>query len=109
MKGHPVMQTVFQRYTVYLSKFFNQNYRTFQLHPLVCTAFNADFDGDQMAVHRTIKQCRNFRSTNINVSLSQYLKSSNERHHHSITRHGFRACNYLTKGKKTLGDEIGKR
>ena len=22
-----------------------------QLHPLVCTAFNADFDGDQMAVH----------------------------------------------------------
>jgi len=23
----------------------------FQLHPLVCTAFNADFDGDQMAVH----------------------------------------------------------
>ena len=23
-----------------------------QLHPLVCTAFNADFDGDQMAVAR---------------------------------------------------------
>ena len=22
-----------------------------KLHPLVCTAFNADFDGDQMAVH----------------------------------------------------------
>ena len=22
-----------------------------QLHPLVCSAFNADFDGDQMAVH----------------------------------------------------------
>ena len=22
-----------------------------QVHPLVCTAFNADFDGDQMAVH----------------------------------------------------------
>ncbi len=25
--------------------------RALQLHPLVCTAFNADFDGDQMAVH----------------------------------------------------------
>ncbi|MGE3759484.1 MAG: DNA-directed RNA polymerase subunit beta', partial [Pseudobdellovibrionaceae bacterium] len=25
--------------------------KAFQLHPLVCTAFNADFDGDQMAVH----------------------------------------------------------
>jgi DNA-directed RNA polymerase subunit beta' len=25
--------------------------RAIQLHPLVCNAFNADFDGDQMAVH----------------------------------------------------------
>ncbi|MBQ2611173.1 DNA-directed RNA polymerase subunit beta', partial [bacterium] len=25
--------------------------RAIQLHPLTCTAFNADFDGDQMAVH----------------------------------------------------------
>ena len=25
--------------------------KAFKLHPLVCTAFNADFDGDQMAVH----------------------------------------------------------
>ncbi|MEY4388943.1 MAG: DNA-directed polymerase subunit beta [Chloroflexota bacterium] len=34
-----------------------------RLHPLVCTAFNADFDGDQMAVHvplsaEAIKECR---------------------------------------------------
>ena len=25
--------------------------RALKLHPLVCTAYNADFDGDQMAVH----------------------------------------------------------
>jgi DNA-directed RNA polymerase subunit beta' len=25
--------------------------KAIQLHPLVCMAFNADFDGDQMAVH----------------------------------------------------------
>ncbi|MPU17934.1 hypothetical protein FGL68_23280, partial [Acinetobacter baumannii] len=25
--------------------------RAIRLHPLVCTAYNADFDGDQMAVH----------------------------------------------------------
>ena len=25
--------------------------KAIHLHPLVCTAFNADFDGDQMAVH----------------------------------------------------------
>ena len=30
--------------------------RAIQLHPLVCTAFNADFDGDQMAVHVPLSQ-----------------------------------------------------
>ena len=25
--------------------------KAIKIHPLVCTAFNADFDGDQMAVH----------------------------------------------------------
>jgi len=25
--------------------------RALKLHPLVCTAYNADFDGDQMAIH----------------------------------------------------------
>ena len=30
------------------------DYRSIQLHPLVCKAFNADFDGDQMAVHLPI-------------------------------------------------------
>ena len=28
--------------------------KAIKLHPLVCTAFNADFDGDQMAVHLTL-------------------------------------------------------
>jgi DNA-directed RNA polymerase subunit beta' len=30
--------------------------KAIQLHPLVCTAFNADFDGDQMAVHVPLSQ-----------------------------------------------------
>ena len=29
--------------------------KAIQIHPLVCEAFNADFDGDQMAVH---SRCR---------------------------------------------------
>jgi DNA-directed RNA polymerase subunit beta' len=28
--------------------------KAIQLHPLVCAAFNADFDGDQMAVHAAV-------------------------------------------------------
>jgi DNA-directed RNA polymerase subunit beta' len=30
--------------------------KAIQLHPLVCAAFNADFDGDQMAVHVPLSQ-----------------------------------------------------
>ena len=30
--------------------------KAIKLHPLVCTAFNADFDGDQMAVHLPLSQ-----------------------------------------------------
>jgi DNA-directed RNA polymerase subunit beta' len=43
-----------------------------QLHPLVCNAFNADFDGDQMAVHLPLSEeaqweARNVMSANKNI------------------------------------------
>ncbi|MAZ40725.1 DNA-directed RNA polymerase subunit beta' [bacterium] len=43
-----------------------------QIHPLVCTAFNADFDGDQMAVHVPLSEeaqaeARNLMSANKNL------------------------------------------
>ncbi len=37
------------RYTSFQPKLIEG--KAIQLHPLACTAFNADFDGDQMAVH----------------------------------------------------------
>jgi DNA-directed RNA polymerase subunit beta' len=46
----------------------------FQLHPLVCAAFNADFDGDQMAVHvplskAAVKEAREYMLSPYNVLL----------------------------------------
>jgi DNA-directed RNA polymerase subunit beta' len=46
----------------------------FQIHPLVCTAFNADFDGDQMAVHvplskAAVKEAREHMLSPYNVLL----------------------------------------
>ena len=43
-----------------------------QLHPLCCSAFNADFDGDQMAVHLPLseeaqKEAREIMSSNVNL------------------------------------------
>ena len=46
--------TVRRRCTAWASRRFEPvlvEGRAIRLHPLVCTAFNADFDGDQMAVH----------------------------------------------------------
>jgi len=45
---------VHQRFTVWVYRLFSRfllRGKPSVLHPLVCTAFNADFDGDQMAVH----------------------------------------------------------
>jgi len=46
--------------------------KAIQLHPLVCTAFNADFDGDQMAVHVPLSleaqmECRTLMLASNNV------------------------------------------
>jgi DNA-directed RNA polymerase subunit beta' len=46
-------QLDFSRFGAAISAFQRSQYQflAIQLHPLACTAFNADFDGDQMAVH----------------------------------------------------------
>ncbi len=54
MKGHPVMLNrapTLHRLSIQAFQPKLIEGKAIQLHPLVCTAFNADFDGDQMAVH----------------------------------------------------------
>jgi DNA-directed RNA polymerase subunit beta' len=54
LKGHPVMLNRAPTLHRFPSRHSSQNWskeKRFSLHPLVCGAFNADFDGDQMAVH----------------------------------------------------------
>jgi DNA-directed RNA polymerase subunit beta' len=54
MKGHPVMLNrapTLHRLGIQAFQPKLIEGKAIQLHPLVCTAFNADFDGDQMAVH----------------------------------------------------------
>ncbi|MEZ4507568.1 MAG: hypothetical protein R2848_17365 [Thermomicrobiales bacterium] len=48
-----------------------------QLHPLVCTAFNADFDGDQMAVHVPLSKARSPRLARACSSVRNLLSPSN--------------------------------
>ena len=45
-----------------------------QVHPLVCTAFNADFDGDQMAVHVPLSKEAQLEASQIMASDKNILK-----------------------------------
>ncbi|NMB62243.1 MAG: DNA-directed RNA polymerase subunit beta' [Chloroflexi bacterium] len=45
-----------------------------QLHPLVCTAFNADFDGDQMAVHVPLSEKAVWEARNLMLASKNLLK-----------------------------------
>ncbi len=47
-----------------------------QLHPLVCAAFNADFDGDQMAVHVPLSEMAVREARELMLSSSNLLKPS---------------------------------
>ncbi|NLE65060.1 MAG: DNA-directed RNA polymerase subunit beta' [Elusimicrobia bacterium] len=54
IKGHPIMLNrapTLHRLSVQAFQPILIEGKAITLHPLVCTAFNADFDGDQMAVH----------------------------------------------------------
>jgi DNA-directed RNA polymerase subunit beta' len=48
--------------------------KAIRLHPMVCTAFNADFDGDQMAVHVPLTDQAREESANIMLSAKNLLK-----------------------------------
>ena len=50
--------------------------RAIRLHPLVCTAFNADFDGDQMAVHVPISEEAQAEARILMLGANNILKPS---------------------------------
>ncbi|HEV2681844.1 MAG TPA: DNA-directed RNA polymerase subunit beta', partial [Rhodanobacter sp.] len=51
--------------------------KAIQLHPLVCTAFNADFDGDQMAVHVPLSIEAQLEARTLMMSSNNILSPAN--------------------------------
>jgi DNA-directed RNA polymerase subunit beta' len=51
--------------------------KAIQLHPLVCTAFNADFDGDQMAVHVPLSIEAQIEARTLMMSTNNILSPAN--------------------------------
>ena len=74
--------------------------KAIQLHPLVCTAFNADFDGDQMAVHVPLGQEAIVEASLLMLSSHNILNPSNGAPITVPSQDMVLGLYYLTKGRK---------
>lgn len=73
--------------------------RAIQIHPLVCTAFNADFDGDQMAVHVPLSSEAQMEARFLMLSTNNINSTSNGRPIVTPTQDIVLGSYYLTKEK----------
>ncbi|MCL5028294.1 MAG: DNA-directed RNA polymerase subunit beta' [Bacteroidetes bacterium] len=74
--------------------------RAIQLHPMVCTAFNADFDGDQMAVHVPLSFEAQLEASLLMLSSHNILSPQNGSPIVVPTQDIVLGCYYLTKLKE---------
>jgi len=84
--------------------------RAIQLHPMVCTAFNADFDGDQMAVHIPLSYEAQLEAALLMLSSHNILSPQNGSPVVVPTQDIVLGCYYLTKyreGDKGEGTVFG--
>jgi len=74
--------------------------RALRIHPLVCTAYNADFDGDQMAVHVPLSMEAQAEARFLMLSSNNLLKPQDGRPVVSPTQDMVIGCYYLTIEKE---------
>ena len=74
--------------------------RALKLHPLVCTAYNADFDGDQMAVHLPLSEEAQDEARNLMLAAKNLLKPSDGRPVAVPTQDMILGSYYLTLSKE---------
>jgi len=79
-----------------------------QLHPLVCTAFNADFDGDQMAVHVPLSRAAVLEARKSMLSIHNMILPSNGEPAIAPSLDMVLGCYYLTSQRPGSKGE-GKR
>ncbi|MCX5972012.1 MAG: DNA-directed RNA polymerase subunit beta' [Chloroflexi bacterium] len=79
-----------------------------RIHPLVCTAFNADFDGDQMAVHVPLSEAAQQEARELMLSSNNLLSPADGTPIVSPTQDMVLGCFYLTQ-ETTLADGAKRR
>src|SRR5688500_12714297 len=84
--------------------------KAIQIHPMVCDAYNADFDGDQMAVHVSLTEAAQDEARNIMLSAKNLLKPASGEPVAMPTKDMVLGCYWLTRfepGKKGEGMLFG--
>ena len=71
--------------------------KAIRLHPLVCTAFNADFDGDQMAVHIPLSFVAQIECRELLLAPNNILLPASGRPVATPSQDIVLGCYYLTK------------
>src|SRR6266404_3946804 len=76
-----------------------------QLHPLVCSAFNADFDGDQMAVHVPLSEKAQDEARRLMLSTRNLLSPATGEPSIGASQDMVLGCYYLTQDRPAMKGE----
>ena len=79
--------------------------KAIEVHPLVCTAFNADFDGDQMAVHVPLSLESQTETKVLMLSVNNVFSPAHGQPVVTPTQDIILGCSYLTKMRPGLKNE----
>jgi DNA-directed RNA polymerase subunit beta' len=82
--------------------------KAIRLHPLVCTAFNADFDGDQMAVHLPLSNAAILEAQLLMLASHNILNPANGAPITVPSQDMVLGLYYITKQKRSTEEEIVK-
>jgi len=108
LKGHPVMLNrapTLHRLSIQAFQPKLIEGKAIQLHPLVTTAFNADFDGDQMAVHVPLSSAAILEAQLLMLSSHNILNPQNGTPITLPSQDMVLGLYYITKGKKSTETE----
>ena len=111
LKGHPVLLNrapTLHRLSIQAFQPKLVEGKAIQLHPLVTSSFNADFDGDQMAVHVPLSNAAILEAQLLMLSSHNILNPQNGTPITLPSQDMVLGLYYITKGKKTTDTEIVK-
>ncbi|HFA50546.1 MAG TPA: DNA-directed RNA polymerase subunit beta' [Bacteroidetes bacterium] len=104
LKGHPIMLNrapTLHRLSIQAFQPRLVEGKAIQLHPLVCGAFNADFDGDQMAVHVPLSQGAVLEAQLLMLSAHNMLNPQDGSPISLPSQDMVLGLYYITKGRKS--------